>query len=176
MSRSHLLRSQRGSSLVEVLVAMLLMSFGVLAMTTLQAHAVQHSHTTDTRARATLLGHDLADRMRTNVSPTADWSAYELTALANSPTGTATPSNTACEGSLPCTFTDMAAYDLTRWQQQLARSLPHGRGHVRSVGSQADIWVLWDDPDEAGAQAHDRCPAGLIMAAHTRCLYLRVAL
>ena len=84
---------QRGSSLVEVLVAMLLMSFGVLAMTSLQAHAIQHSHTTDTRARATLLGHDLADRMRANVSPSGDWSAYELTALATSSiTSTVSPS------------------------------------------------------------------------------------
>ena len=168
-------RLQRGSSLVEVLVAMLLMSFGVLAMTSLQAHAIQHSHTTDTRARATLLGHDLADRMRANVSPSGDWSAYELTALATSSI-TSTTLSGACEGNTACTFAEMAAYDLAQWQQQLVRSLPQGRGHVRIVGAQADIWVLWEDPDEAGAQAHDLCPAGLIMAAHTRCLYLRTAL
>lgn len=167
--------SQGGSSLVEVLVAMLLMSFGVLAMTSLQAHGLQHSHTTDTRARATLLGHDLADRMRANTSPDGDWSAYELTALAQSSDSSFAPPNT-CEGSTPCAFAEMAARDLVQWQQQLAHGLPRGRGLVRSVGSHADIWVLWEDPDEAGAQAHDLCPAGLVMALHTRCLYLRVAL
>lgn len=166
---------QGGSSLVEVLVAMLLMSFGVLAMTSLQAHGLQHSHTTDTRARATLLGHDLADRMRANVSPNGDWSAYELTALAKSSDNSVSlPSH--CEGSTPCAFADMAARDLVQWQQHLAHSLPQGRGHVRSVGAQADIWILWEDPDEAGAQAHDLCPAGVVMPAATRCLYLRIAL
>lgn len=166
---------QRGSSLIEVLVAMLLLSFSVLAMTSLQAHALQHSHSTDSRARATLLGHDLADRMRSNVPADGDWRAYELTALATtSDHSEGLPSD--CTGSTPCTFTEMAAADLSGWQQQLTQSLPNGRGYVRPVGKQADIWVLWEDPDESGAQAHDLCPAGLIIAAHTRCLYLRIAL
>ena len=45
-----------------------------------------------------------------------------------------------------------------------------------SVGAQADIWVIWDEADQAGTQSHDSCPAGLPLAAHTRCLYLRIAL
>ena len=73
-------------------------------------------------------------------------------------------------------FDEMAAADLAQWQQQLAGSLPQGRGHVRTVGTQADVWVIWDEADTAGAQAHDSCPAGLSLSAHTRCLYLRIAL
>ena len=67
-------------------------------------------------------------------------------------------------------------WDAQQWQQQLAGSLPQGRGHVRTVGTQADVWVIWDEADTAGAQAHDSCPAGLSLGAHTRCLYLRIAL
>jgi hypothetical protein len=75
-----------------------------------------------------------------------------------------------------CTFDEMAAADLAQWQQQLASSLPQGRGHVRTAGTQADIWVVWDEADQAGGQAHDRCPADLSPGAHSRCLYLRIAL
>ena len=75
-----------------------------------------------------------------------------------------------------CTFDEMAAADLAQWQQQLADSLPQGRGHVHTVGTQADVWVIWDEADQAGAQAHVSCPAGLSLGTYTRCLYLRVAL
>ena len=178
MSHPALAR-QRGATLVEVLMAMLLMSFGVLAMTAMQAHAIQHSQTTDSRARATLLAHDLADRMRANTAPLGDWGAYDLSAAAASAASAASaapPSADACQGSAVCSFDEMAAADLAQWQQQLAGSLPQGRGHVRTVGTQADVWVIWDEADTAGAQAHDSCPAGLSLSAHTRCLYLRIAL
>lgn len=165
--------TQRGTSLVEVLMAMLLMSFGVLAMTAMQAHAIQHSQTTESRARATLLANDLGDRMRANPAPLGNWQAYDLTS-----TSTSTPpaSASACQGTAVCTFDEMATADLAQWQQQLAGSLPQGRGHVRTIGTQADIWVIWDDTDQAGAQAHDSCPTSLSPGAHTRCLYLRIAL
>lgn len=164
---------QHGATLVEVLMAMLLMSFGVLAMTAMQAHAIQHSQTTDSRARATLLAHDLADRMRANPAPLGHWQAYDLTATA---TTAATLPTSTCQGPAVCTFDEMAAADLAQWQQQLAGSLPQGRGHVRTIGTQADVWVIWDDADHAGTQAHDSCPTGLSLGAHTRCLYLRIAL
>lgn len=165
--------TQRGTSLVEVLMAMLLMSFGVLAMTAMQAHAIQHSQTTESRARATLLANDLGDRMRANPAPLGNWQAYDLTS-----TSTSTPPApaSACQGTAVCTFDEMATADLAQWQQQLAVSLPQGRGHVRTIGTQADIWVIWDDTDQAGAQAHDSCPTSLSPGAHTRCLYLRIAL
>lgn len=165
--------AQRGATLVEVLMAMLLMSFGVLAMTAMQAHAIQHSQATESRARAALLALDLGDRMRANIAPQGDWSAYDLTAAVLPATPPLAP---ACLGPTACTFTEMAAADLAQWQHQLARSLPHGRGHVRSVGAQADVWVIWDEADQAGAQSHDSCPAGLSLAPHSRCLYLRIAL
>jgi type IV pilus assembly protein PilV len=166
---------QRGSSLVEVLMAMLLMSFGVLAMTTMQANAIQHSHTIDTRARATLLAHDLADRMRANVAPSNDWSAYELSSHAPLSAPNAALLH-ACQGGTPCAFADMAAVDLGQWQQQLADSLPEGRGHVHLVGMQADIWVIWDEAEQTSGQAHDACPSQMNLGKLTRCLYLRMAL
>ena len=167
-------RHQSGASLIEVLVAMLLMSIGVLAMTAMQAQAIQHSQTTEFRAQATLLAHDLADRMRANAAPHGDWSAYDLTA--DAPPASLTGPSTACQGSVSCAFPDMAAADLAEWQQQLSRSLPHGRGHVRSIGPLTDLWVIWDEPDHPGAQAHDPCPAGLTLGTNTRCLYARIAL
>ena len=172
MTHSPLSR-QHGATLVEVLMAMLLMSFGVLAMTAMQAHAIQHSQTTESRARATLLAHDLADRMRANPAPLGRWEAYDLVATYTPATPTATA---ACQGPAACTFDEMAEADLAQWQQQLASSLPQGRGHVRTVGTHADVWVLWDEADHASAQAHDSCPNGLSLSPHTRCLYVRIAL
>jgi type IV pilus assembly protein PilV len=56
-------RGQRGFTLIEVLVAMLVLAFGILGMISLQALAVGQSAAAEDRARATQLANDLAAQM-----------------------------------------------------------------------------------------------------------------
>ncbi len=63
-------RAQHGISLIEVLVVLVLFSFGLIGMVGLQARAVQTSVGAEDSARAALLANDLAARM---------WGARNLT-------------------------------------------------------------------------------------------------
>jgi type IV pilus assembly protein PilV len=56
-------RASRGISLIEVLVVLVLFSFGLIGMVGLQARAVQTSVGAEDSARAALLANDLASRM-----------------------------------------------------------------------------------------------------------------
>ncbi len=57
------LRRERGFTLIEVLIAMLVLAFGILGMISLQALAVGQSTAAEDRARATQLANDLAAQM-----------------------------------------------------------------------------------------------------------------
>lgn len=56
-------RTARGISLIEVLVVLVLFSFGLIGMVGLQARAVQTSVGAEDSARAALLANDLVSRM-----------------------------------------------------------------------------------------------------------------
>lgn len=65
-------RSGRGLSLIEVLVVLVLFSFGLIGMVGLQARAVQTSVSAEDSARAALLASDIASQMWTARSVTLD--------------------------------------------------------------------------------------------------------
>ena len=56
----------RGFSLIEVLVAMLLLSIGLLGVAGMQALSVQMNVSAGQSSQATFLGYDIVDRMRAN--------------------------------------------------------------------------------------------------------------
>lgn len=60
----HHQRAQRGVTLIEVLVSVLIVSFGVLGLVALQARAIQYSLDADDRNRAALFADELAAQMR----------------------------------------------------------------------------------------------------------------
>jgi type IV pilus assembly protein PilV len=61
-------QAERGASLVEVLVSILVISFGILAMAAVQSNSVRFQKTSEYRATANLLTSEMADRMRANAS------------------------------------------------------------------------------------------------------------
>lgn len=90
-------RWQRGSTLLEVLVAVLIFSFGILGLVAMQVRATQYSVDAEDRNRAALLADDLAAQMRlarTVTLPTAQITAWQTrvadAATQGLPSGTAT--------------------------------------------------------------------------------------
>jgi type IV pilus assembly protein PilV len=65
-SRMQPARLARGLSLIEVLVVIVLFSFGLIGMVGLQAKAVQNSVSAEDSARAALLANDMVSTMWTN--------------------------------------------------------------------------------------------------------------
>lgn len=122
-----------GFTLIEVLVAVLVLSIGLLGLASLQATSLRYNNDSSVQTQATFLASDMADRMRANVSKAADYPAKSAAANAN------------CYNAGGCTPDEMAANDVYEWNQALA-TLPAGQGTITSIGGGLyRITVMWDE-------------------------------
>lgn len=182
-------RGQGGASLIEVLVAMLIVSLGVLAMAGLLATASRYGKTSEYRAVATLLASDMADRIRANKAALLTATdAYDMTDgydnWSDEPDDPA-----ACANVAACLDSEIAAQDRAEWARAVFNGLPGGAGYV-AVGEAmaggaiqrnftADIWVAWLDPDADSTLAgpDNECPPGFRdLDPQPRCAFFRVGL
>ncbi len=109
----------RGFSLVEVLVAVLIFSLGLLGLAGLLAVATQSSHTSYLRTQVGFLAEQMANRMRANVHGV--WAGnYNSAAYPVS----GTPA--ACDSASGCSPLQLAQRDQILWSRQLQQFLPAG--------------------------------------------------
>ncbi|MGH8257952.1 MAG: type IV pilus modification protein PilV [Steroidobacteraceae bacterium] len=111
---------QHGFSMIEVLIAVLVFSLGMLGIAGLLIFALQSNHVAYLRTQATFLAHNMADRMGAN--PAGVWGAngasyYNINAI----DGPGTPVPSCAAG---CGPQDLAARDIAAWSQQLRTFLP----------------------------------------------------
>lgn len=137
-----------GFTLVEVMIALLIFSIGLLGLVGLQSTAIQDNSRAYYRMQANFLAYDMLDRMRAN-------RAEAITGTYNIPVGPV-PSATSCNGSsATCSETAIANWDRREWKQLLAQTLPAGNGSVTQSGSgetsQFVIRVQWDDDKDGVA-------------------------
>jgi type IV pilus assembly protein PilV len=167
---------QRGATLIESLVAILVLSFGLLAIGGMMAYAVQLPKMAGNRAVAIGMASDLVERMRANVTGYA--AANYDTALTYDGSFTV-PSASAGNCTYPnCTASLLAIMDLAWMQRQLRLQLPAGGFSVQNTGGNTgNLWVLWQDPDSLGnfsTSTSDNCPSGA--ASYTsprpRCVFI----
>jgi type IV pilus assembly protein PilV len=132
-------RTQRGFTLLETLVALVVLSIGLLGVAKLVVGAVHANDSGYMRAQATQLAYELLDQMRAN-RPGAIAGDYV--------TG---PGAAADCSSAACTPAVLAGLDMYDWNQRLAQALPNGAGAVTAVpgvgGTIARITVTWDDSE-----------------------------
>lgn len=154
-------QSQRGATLIEVIVSFLIVSFGLLAMVAMQSTSVKIQKTSEYRAVGALLAADLADRMRANrVGFTAN--DYNVTATSfSAPVAPPDLAAAACAASGACNAKELATRDLAEWQTTLFYSLPQGSAYVLRDAAQnsggVDVWLLWVEPNAqtASGKAED---------------------
>ena len=111
--------SQHGFGLVESLVALVVVSVGMIGIAVLYGQGLGASRTALFRTQAVILASDMADRIRLNRMA---GSIYQ-----SGGAGT----NRNCEpGGAMCTPTQMAEHDLFVWNAQIDRQLPGADGVV----------------------------------------------
>lgn len=140
---ASILPQQKGASLIEVTVASLVLGVGMLGVMSLQTQSLQYSHQAYLLSQANFLAQDISERIRSNSSAS---NAYLVSAGASVTSGSDCTAR-ACDASA------LAAWDLSQWQDALHRTLPQGRGEIKSQGGGLEIVVSFDDGrHRSGAQ------------------------
>jgi len=150
---------RRGFTLIEVLVALAVLSFGLLGIAALQTKGQQFVQEAYFVTQATVLANQIMDRIRLNDN-------YARTTFVGGSGGyvasaVPTSSTTTCI-STACSKEDACNYDLFIWYNALAANLPNGTGTItgETINSRVryTITISWsptesmrDDPDTEDA-------------------------
>jgi type IV pilus assembly protein PilV len=128
-------RAARGVGLIEVLIAMVVLSVGLLGLAALQASALKLAHQADIRSQATFLAYEMADRMRANRDAARE-DEYALPTFAA----------VECDPTLVLSDADtLAERDLEEWRNTLACLLPQGQGRIVRDAEIVTIGVSCND-------------------------------
>jgi len=113
-------RAASGYVLLEALIAVVIAAVGFIGAARMQTLGLAMNNSTQARQKATLLGYQMADRIRANQAGVSA-RAYDL------PSAGATDCLIAVTG---CTPTQLAAADVGEWESEIAAQLPGGTGVV----------------------------------------------
>jgi type IV pilus assembly protein PilV len=137
-----------GFTIMEMLVAMLILTTGLIGVAGLQLRAQQFNYTAYFRSQATFLVNDLMERIRINTDTTTtnnngDNGAYQFPSNGQftdiGPGGVTTVDKTCdvrpAETSKPDCYLDnsnnkMVNYDLNNWFNQVRETLPTGKARI----------------------------------------------
>lgn len=129
------LSRERGYTLLEVLIALIIFSIGMLGIASLQAHSLRMNHGSYQRTQAIFLAYDIMDRLRANRAEARVGSC-----------------NVAFGASLP--GGDLCATDVNDWLVDVGEYLSEGQGRIRCTssasGTQCTVSVQWNVARQGG--------------------------
>lgn len=147
------MRHQRGVTLVEVLVSMVIMALGLVSLAALQNFTLRYQLGSVHRAQLSGLLSDYAERVRSNLAQapgrvgdnqgyhySRNWADQEAApVLKDAPN---------CSGNNPCSAEELAAADMAEWRDRVRRELP--RGSVMVAGDVVQgltVTFMWSDKE-----------------------------
>ena len=162
-------KGKRGFTLLEVLIALLVLSIGLLGLAALQTVGMRSSQMATQRTLATQYTIDIMDRMRANPGGLTAGNRYYVID-AHDPT----PVIAADCDATACTTEQLAGFDLAQWRAGVNK-LPGGKSRISRDAANGTgvhtISVHWNatrDPAVTGLT----CPSA--SATDLRCIQLRM--
>lgn len=113
-----------GFTMLEVLISIVIVAFGLLGIAGLQAYALKSSVSASQRLTATALANDMIDRLKSN------YLGVTGTGYNRPNTGDYDAPSACTAVGATCTSDEVAQNDRFEWQQRIAVALPNGRGIV----------------------------------------------
>lgn len=154
---------QKGVGLMEVLVALLLLSIAVLGFVALQVRAIAASNEASSNVQATNIARDIAERMRINRDGLAAY--VDNTATVD------------CSTSF-CSASQMANYDY-RQVKARANNLGMNIAIINCQGSNAAfvrkcVYVAWEGTTADNGTASSNCTNGVAYVPNAKCIIMEV--
>jgi type IV pilus assembly protein PilV len=176
---------QGGATLIEVLVTVLILSFGMLALSGMLAYAVQMPKFSAYRSSAVMMGAAHVEKMRANATGFRNGSYLE-----NMTYVVAVGAPSSCAYPL-CDAGSIAAMDKYDSASEARLKLPEGGMRVSCPGTpqscalgEGDLWIMWQEPAtfaSINAASSDECPdpatvaplGSYTFAIQPRCIHIR---
>ncbi len=148
----QVLSRQRGVSLIEVLMAVLIFSIGLIGLAGLMVVSTKSNHAAYLRTQVTFLAGNMADRMRAN--PVGVWNnSYNSNSY---PVSGSTAANADCSSG--CTPDMLAEADKRNWSSQLNTFLPAAAAKINCDASSAGFTPAGWSPPSASSTAPAATP------------------
>lgn len=142
---------QAGFTLLEVLIALLVISIGLLGIAGMQALAINNTSVARVQSLAALQAASLASAMQANEAYWQKTGAITNTTVNGAVLGDANLNGQAVDCSAAvCTPVQMAGWDLKQWGGDLQNLLPGGTGQVTCTNNvgipiTCAISVIWQE-------------------------------
>ncbi len=129
--------AQAGVGMIEVLVAIIILSIGLLGLAGLQTAGLKNNQSAGFRSTATMMAYGILDSMRAN-RVSAGEGSYNHAISGDTASEDETEEKTQAEAEIPG--------DVKTWLEELALRLPAGNGTINIDGNnKVTITIQWDD-------------------------------
>lgn len=155
-------RSNAGMSLIECLVALLVLTIGLMGMANLMLHGLRNGYLALIRTQAVNLVSDMAERIRANPAAAG---AYDCSSYTVGPSEQGCAPTDSASGS-SCSPAQLAQDDLARWQGAARATLPLMGGDLCAANvvytapgaidepRQYRVSISWNEPGGSSPLVH----------------------
>lgn len=137
---------QRGSSLVEMLVALFVLAVGLLGVLSMQVKSMQFSQTAYYYSQAVYLANEILESMRSSPQSASDY-LIDLEDV--------TPTVSVDCQAIECDAEQMRDWNLNKWRNNIDQLLVSGRSAIERDGEYFKITVQFDDSTGASVETAD---------------------
>ncbi len=128
---SQHIKQQRGFTLIEVLVAALVLSIGLLGLAALSATSLKLNMSSAQRTQAANLSYAITDAMRANKDHVSEYiDSYDV---AN------------CQNNFVADTGSVAEKDIAEWRNSLACALTSAEADIKNVNGIVTVTICWDE-------------------------------